>query len=55
MQVWTQGFPRGSVVKNSPTSAGDMSSSPGPGIFPGEGNGNPLQYSRLDNSINREA
>jgi len=37
------------VVKNPPTSAGDMSLIPGLGRFPGEGNGNPLQYSCLEN------
>ena len=35
--------------------AGDMSSIPGSGRFPGEGNGNSLQYSCLENSMNREA
>ena len=33
------------LVKNLPVHAGDMGSVPGLGIFPGEGNGNPLQYS----------
>ena len=37
------GFHGGSVVKN-PLSAGDMGSIPGLGRSPGEGNGNPLQY-----------
>ena len=32
-----------------------MGSIPGPGIFPGEGNGNPFQYSCLENSTNRGA
>ena len=41
-------FPDGSVVKNSPASAGDMGSVPGSGRSPGEGNGNPLQYSYLE-------
>ena len=50
-----QGFPGGSVVKNLPTNAGDMGSIPGSGKFPGEGNGNPLQYSCLENPIDREA
>jgi len=42
------GFPGDSVVKNPPVSAGDArdaSSNPGLGRSPGEGNGNPLQYS----------
>ena len=46
------------VVKNPPANAGDkrdMSLIPGPGRSPGVGNGNPLQYSCLENSIDREA
>ena len=35
----------GLVVKSLPATAGDMGSIPGSGRFPGEGNGNPLQYS----------
>ena len=49
-----EGFPDGSVVKNLPTSAevaGDMGSIPGSGGSPGGGNGNPLQYSYLENSM----
>ena len=41
----TQGFPGGSMVKNPLASAGDTGSIPGSGRSPGEGNGNPLQYS----------
>ena len=41
-----KGFPGGSVVKNLPVNA-DADSIPGMGISPGEGNGNPLQYSNL--------
>ena len=44
------------VVKNLPANAedvGDSSLIPGSGRFPGEGNGNSLQYSRLNNFINR--
>ena len=37
------------VVKNLPADAGDGSSIPGLGRSPGEGNGNPLQYSCLEN------
>ena len=48
-------FPSGSVVKNLPTNAGDVSSIPGLGRSPGEGNGNPLQYSCLGNPMGREA
>ena len=42
-------------VKNLPANAGDLGSIPGSGRFPGEGNGNPLQYSRLENSMDRGA
>ena len=40
-----RGFPGGSVVNNSPANAGDLGSISGSGRTPGEGNGNPLQYS----------
>ena len=43
------GFPGGSVVKNLPANAGDVDLIPGSGRSPGEGNGNPLQYSCLGN------
>ena len=46
------------VVKNSPANSGDtrnVGSIPGSGISPGAGNGNPLQYSCLENSIDRGA
>ena len=46
------------VVKNPPAQAGDgrdMSLIPGFGRFPGEGHGNPLQYSCLENSMDRGA
>ena len=39
------GFLGGTVVKNPPANAGDMGSIPGSGRSPGDGNGNPLQYS----------
>ena len=42
-------FPGGPVVKNPPGNAGDAGSIPGSGRSPGEGNGNPLQYSCLEN------
>ena len=45
----------GSVVKNLPASAGDAGSIPGLGRSPGEGNGNPLQYSCLENPMERGA
>ena len=44
-------FPSGSVVKNLPADAGGMGLILEPGIIPGEGNGNPLQYSCLGNPI----
>ena len=43
------------VVKNSPANAGDVGSVPGLGRSPGGGHGNPLQYSRLENFMDREA
>ena len=43
------GFPDSSVGKDSSCNAGDPSSIPGLGRSPGEGNGNPLQYSCLEN------
>ena len=50
-----EGFPGGSVVKNPPANAGDVGSIPGLGRSPGEGNGNPLQYSCLGNLMDRAA
>ena len=49
------GFPGGSDGKESSSSAGDLGSIPESGRPPGEGNGNPLQYSCLENSMNRGA
>ena len=49
------GFPGGSVVQNMPINARDVGLIPGSGRFPGEGNGNPLQYSYLENPMDREA
>jgi len=49
------GFPGGSVVKNPPANAGDMGSFPGSGRSSREGNGNPLQYSCLENVIDKGA
>ena len=43
-----------SVVKTPPASAGNVGSIPGLGRFPGEGNGNPLQYSCLRNPMEKE-
>ena len=50
-----RGFPGGSVVKNPAANAGDSGSILGSGRFPGEGNGNPLQYSCLENPMDRGA
>ena len=43
------GFPGGSEVKASACNVGDLGLIPGSGRSPGEGNGNPLQYSCLEN------
>ena len=48
-------LPSGTVVNNPATSAGDPSSSPGSGRSPGEGNDNPIQYSCLENPMDRGA
>ena len=45
------GFPGGSQVKASACNAGDLGSIPESGRSPGEGNGTPLQYSRLENPM----
>jgi len=46
------GFPCSSVGEESACNAGDLGSIPGLGRSPGEGNGNPLQYSGLENPMN---
>ena len=48
-------FPGGSEVKVSACNAGDLGSIPGLGRSPGEGNGNLLQYSCLENPMDRGA
>ena len=45
------GFPGGSVLKNPPANAGDVGLIPGSERSPGVGNGNPLQYYCLGNSM----
>ena len=55
-----EGFPGSAVVKNLPANAGDRDTRdvgliPGSGRSPGGGNGNPLQYSCLENSMDRGA
>ena len=47
--------PGGSDGKESACKAGDLGSSPGLGKSPGEGNGNPLQYSCLQNPMDKGA
>ena len=49
------GFPCGSAGKESACNAGDLGSIPGSGRSPGEGNSNPLQYSCLENPMDRGA
>ena len=49
------GLPGGSDGKESARNAGDLGSIPGSGRSPGEGNGNPLEYSCLENSMDRGA
>ena len=52
------GFPRGVVVKSPPANAGDAKDAGSiavSGRFPGGGNGNPLQHSCLENSMDRGA
>ena len=49
------GFPGGSVGKESGYNEGDLGLIPGSGKSTGEGNGNPLQYSCLENPMDRGA
>ena len=51
----TLGFPGGSDGKESAYNSGDLGLIPGWGRSPGEGNGNPLQYSFLENLMDRGA
>ena len=51
----SMGFPDGLDSKESVRNMGDISSIPGLGRSPGERNGNPLQYSCLENSMDRGA
>ena len=55
LQAEIRGFPCGSEVKASACNMGDPGLIPGSGRSPGEGNGNPLQYSCLENFMDREA
>ena len=49
------GFLGGSLVNNPPANSGDMGLIPGLGRATGKGNDNPIQYSCLENSIDRGA
>ena len=51
----SNGFPGGTNSKESVCNAGDLDLIPGLGRSPGEGNGTPLQYSCLENSMERGA
>ena len=54
VKLWLLGgFPGGSDGKESACNVGDLGLVPGLGRFPGEGNSYPLQYSCLENSINK--
>ena len=53
LQGYTVGFPHSSVGKESACSVGDLGSISGSGRSPGEGNGNPLQYSCLEEEPDR--
>ena len=47
------GFPHSPIGKESPCNVGELGSIPESGRSPGEGNGNPLQYSYLENPTDR--
>ena len=51
--IITKGFPGSSDSKESACNAGDLGLIPGLGSSAGEGNGNPLQYAGLENSMVR--
>ena len=53
--TYTRSFPGGSDSEGSTCNVEDLDSIPGLGKSPGEGNGNPLQYSCLDNCMDRGA
>ena len=54
MYVYVRWFPGDSDSEESACNAGNLGSSPGSGRYPGEGNGNPFQYSCV-NSMGRES
>ena len=53
MSMLSEVLPSGSGVKNPPTNAEHTGSIRGPGRSPGRGHGNPLQYSGLENPMDR--
>ena len=53
-RMMLNGFPGGSDSKESGCNLGDPGLIPGLGGFPGEGNGNPFQYSCLENPMEEE-
>ena len=53
--IGDMGLPYSSIGKESACNAGDLGSIPGSGRSPGEGNSNPLQYSGLENPMDRGA
>ena len=53
LPLFSKDFPGGSDGKASVYNAGDLGSIPGLGRFPGEGDGNPLQYYCLENPMDR--
>ena len=55
MLTFNEGFPGGSDGKESVCNEEDPGSIPGLGRYPGEGNGNPLRYSYLENPMDRGA
>ena len=55
LRVEPQGLPQWLSMRNPPADAGDAHSIPGLGRTPGEGNGNPLQYSCPKNPLGRGA
>ena len=55
LHPFIMGFPGGLDGKESACNAGDLGSIPVSGRFPGEGNGNSLQYSCLENPMDRGA
>ena len=53
--IYSEDFPGGSDGRESACNAGDLSPIPESGVSPGEGNGYPLQYSCLENFMDRRA